>query len=148
GNQSSMRYHQRQAEADSRIPECAGACLNGRYYQKRGCPNSGVNLGWGGNSIYTTGATILLRRFEMGTSVLDALKIIALSGSPEEKAAVLPLLEKRGAAPAAHGPHPSHETRISLDASTYDEICVNCGATDRVPGGWGNLAFPCPKSEK
>jgi hypothetical protein len=40
--------------------------------------------------------------------------------------------------------HPSHQTRISMDASTYDEICINCGATDEVPGGWGRLAAPCP----
>jgi hypothetical protein len=39
--------------------------------------------------------------------------------------------------------HPSHVTRISMDASTYDEICINCGATDEVPGGWGALARPC-----
>lgn len=41
------------------------------------------------------------------------------------------------------GPHPSHVTRIS-DASSFDEICVNCGAHDQVPGGWGQLEFPCP----
>jgi len=40
--------------------------------------------------------------------------------------------------------HPSHVTRES-DASTFDEICVNCGATDEVPGGPGQLAFPCSK---
>ena len=39
--------------------------------------------------------------------------------------------------------HPSHVTRFS-DASTFDEICVNCGATDEAPGGWGRLAYPCP----
>lgn len=39
--------------------------------------------------------------------------------------------------------HPSHKTRSS-DASTYDEVCVNCGETDVVPGGWGKLAEPCP----
>ena len=43
------------------------------------------------------------------------------------------------------GPHPSHVTRFS-DASTYDEICINCGATDIAPGGWGQLAYPCPKA--
>lgn len=42
------------------------------------------------------------------------------------------------------GPHSSHVTRMS-DASTYDEVCVNCGACDEVPGGWGRLAHPCPK---
>jgi len=41
------------------------------------------------------------------------------------------------------GPHPSHKTRLS-DASTFDEICEICGATDEVPGGWGQLADPCP----
>lgn len=45
------------------------------------------------------------------------------------------------------GPHPSHVTRMS-DASTFDEICVNCGATDEVPGGWGLLAQPCPNPPK
>jgi hypothetical protein len=39
--------------------------------------------------------------------------------------------------------HPTHKTRISIDASSYDEICVNCGATDRI-GSWGDLAKPCP----
>lgn len=43
------------------------------------------------------------------------------------------------------GLHPSHITRSS-DASTFDEICVKCGATDQVPGGWGRLAEPCPKA--
>lgn len=38
--------------------------------------------------------------------------------------------------------HPSHKTRYS-DSSHYDEVCVYCGATDRVPGGWGNLKYPC-----
>lgn len=31
----------------------------------------------------------------------------------------------------------------SSDASTFDEICVLCGCTDEVPGGWGRLADPC-----
>lgn len=39
--------------------------------------------------------------------------------------------------------HESHVTRISIDASSYDEICVNCGATDIAGGGWGDLAKPC-----
>jgi hypothetical protein len=43
--------------------------------------------------------------------------------------------------------HPSHVTRFS-DASSFDEICVNCGATDQVPGGWGRLAYPCPNPPK
>jgi len=40
--------------------------------------------------------------------------------------------------------HPSHVTRSS-DASTYDVVCVNCGESDIVPGGYGKLADPCPK---
>lgn len=46
---------------------------------------------------------------------------------------------------APSGLHPSHVTRFS-DSSMYDERCVNCGATDQVPGGWGRLAEPCPKA--
>ncbi len=38
----------------------------------------------------------------------------------------------------------SHVTRLS-DASTFDEVCINCGATDQVPGGWGKLAELCSK---
>lgn len=41
------------------------------------------------------------------------------------------------------GCHPSHVTRVS-DASSFDEICTNCGATDITGGGWGKLAEPCP----
>lgn len=41
--------------------------------------------------------------------------------------------------------HPSHKTRSS-DASTFDEICVNCGARDIAGGGWGNLRFPCKEA--
>lgn len=40
------------------------------------------------------------------------------------------------------GPHPSHKTRGS-DASTFDEICVNCGAHNEI-GGWGQLVYECP----
>lgn len=42
--------------------------------------------------------------------------------------------------------HESHKTRFSFDASTYDEICVNCGARDHL-GGWGDLAKPCPAQQ-
>lgn len=42
------------------------------------------------------------------------------------------------------GRHPSHKTRVSMDSSSYDEVCVNCGATDITGHGWGRLAFPCP----
>ena len=38
------------------------------------------------------------------------------------------------------GVHPSHQTR--MDASSYDEICDLCGATDEL-GSWGRLAEPC-----
>lgn len=44
-----------------------------------------------------------------------------------------------------NGPHSSHNTRIS-DASSFDEICDLCGATDYI-GGWGKLAEPCPAYE-
>lgn len=44
------------------------------------------------------------------------------------------------------GPHPSHKTRFS-DSSFYDECCINCGATDQIPGGWGELANPCMAPE-
>ncbi len=40
------------------------------------------------------------------------------------------------------GIHPSHKTHVSLSASSYDEICEYCGATDEL-GGWGQLAYPC-----
>ena len=39
-------------------------------------------------------------------------------------------------------PHLSHVTRIS-DASSFDEICVNCGAHDEI-GSWGTLVDLCP----
>lgn len=39
--------------------------------------------------------------------------------------------------------HPSHKTRFS-DASSFDEICVLCGARDISGGGWGLLKYPCP----
>lgn len=40
-----------------------------------------------------------------------------------------------------------HRTRISMDASTYDEICVKCGATDGLMT-MGGLAQPCPVSDE
>lgn len=48
----------------------------------------------------------------------------------------------------SNGPHPSHELRFSFDASSWDEICVFCGLTDQVPGGWGKLTEPCTATEK
>lgn len=44
--------------------------------------------------------------------------------------------------------HPSHVTRMSIDASSFDEICTLCGATDNVPGGWGALKYPCTGKKK
>lgn len=46
--------------------------------------------------------------------------------------------------------HASHVTRVSMGASSFDEICTLCGATDRAGGGWGRLRLPCPgkKSRK
>lgn len=41
--------------------------------------------------------------------------------------------------------HPSHITRSS-DASSFDEVCTLCGATDITGGGWGRLALPCKKA--
>lgn len=41
--------------------------------------------------------------------------------------------------------HPSHEPRIS-DASTFDEICVYCGATDTR--GSGTIHLPCTMQDK
>lgn len=41
------------------------------------------------------------------------------------------------------GPHPTHETEVSLDASSYDEYCIKCGAKDEL-GSWGDLEHPCP----
>lgn len=43
--------------------------------------------------------------------------------------------------------HSSHETRFS-DSSLYDELCVDCGATDISGGGWGKLASPCSKGSE
>lgn len=41
--------------------------------------------------------------------------------------------------------HPSHKTRISFDASSYDEICDLCGATDGL-FTLGSLSDPCPNA--
>ena len=39
--------------------------------------------------------------------------------------------------------HESHKNVKSSDASTFDFICRDCGATDSVTGGWGSLRNPC-----
>lgn len=43
--------------------------------------------------------------------------------------------------------HKSHKNVRSSDASTFDFICDDCGATDQVPGGWGSLRKPCKGGE-
>ncbi len=42
--------------------------------------------------------------------------------------------------------HESHKSVRSSDASTFDFICDDCGATDDVTGGWGHLRKPCKGS--
>lgn len=44
--------------------------------------------------------------------------------------------------------HSSHVTRVSLDSSSYDEYCINCGRTDITAGNWGKLSKPCPLLDK
>ena len=39
--------------------------------------------------------------------------------------------------------HESHKSLRSSDASTFDFICEDCGATDDITPGWGNLRKPC-----
>jgi hypothetical protein len=39
--------------------------------------------------------------------------------------------------------HESHKSVRSSDASTFDFICDDCGATDSITGGWGGLRKPC-----
>lgn len=80
-------------------------------------------------------------------AMLDALpeppvgrKLLPLYASPKVDRGVSTAEEEAG-----DRCHPSHVTRISMDASSYDEICVNCGATDHI-GGWGALAKPCPRA--
>ncbi len=43
--------------------------------------------------------------------------------------------------------HESHRTRIS-DASSFDEICVLCGARDITGDGWGLLELPCKGTDE
>jgi len=44
--------------------------------------------------------------------------------------------------------HESHRAVRSSDASTFDFICDDCGATDDVAGGWGHLRKPCKANSK
>ena len=39
--------------------------------------------------------------------------------------------------------HESHKSLRSSDASTFDFICEDCGATDDARGGWAALRKPC-----
>lgn len=39
--------------------------------------------------------------------------------------------------------HPTHVTRSS-DASTFDEVCINCSAKDYTAGSCDALERPCP----
>ncbi len=43
--------------------------------------------------------------------------------------------------------HESHKSVRSSDASTFDFICDDCGATDDVAGGWGGLRKPCKAAD-
>lgn len=43
--------------------------------------------------------------------------------------------------------HPTHRPRFSMDASSYDEICDLCGATDG-PIERGDMGWPCPASDE
>ncbi len=39
--------------------------------------------------------------------------------------------------------HPTHLETVFSDASSYDEVCKACRRTNQIPGGWGELRFPC-----
>lgn len=71
-----------------------------------------------------------------------------INGHPvDESVAALSRVLASAKLPVGYAPnplHPSHKTRISVDASTWDEICIYCGHTDISGGGWGRLAEPCP----
>ena len=43
--------------------------------------------------------------------------------------------------------HVSHTHLRESDASSFDTVCRGCGATNQVPGGWGELRFPCPANK-
>jgi len=42
--------------------------------------------------------------------------------------------------------HSSHKTRLSPGSSVYDEMCENCGITDKR--GDERLNDPCPQAPK
>ena len=80
---------------------------------------------------------------EMALDDLEWAKImIRVSG--DESSALddsIAAIKDRLALIITEGCHPSHKTRSS-DASSYDEICETCGATDSL-GTWGELSKPC-----
>jgi len=42
--------------------------------------------------------------------------------------------------------HASHKSVRPSDASIFDFICDDCGATDSVTGGWAGLRKPCKQN--
>lgn len=67
-------------------------------------------------------------------------------GAPREKVYILKLGSVLGGSNIqSNGKHDSHATRSS-DSSLYDEVCINCGATDIAGAGWGKLSQPCTKA--
>jgi hypothetical protein len=59
-----------------------------------------------------------------------------------ERSPSVPTENVRSTISKALGTHPSHKARFS-DASTYDEVCDSCGATDATFEGENALAAPC-----
>lgn len=74
---------------------------------------------------------------------LDEAKAAAQADYEKRILSALTTPPPQGEVAENRGCHPSHTTRMS-DASSFDEVCVKCGATDITGGGWGKLAEPCP----
>lgn len=74
----------------------------------------------------------------------NSIRLLGAGGAGYMMACSIDLIDNRGRdVPAKEDAlHPSHKTRQS-DASSYDEVCTACGATDIAGGGWGKLAEPC-----
>ena len=62
---------------------------------------------------------------------------------PQARAGLLPNLSL-SASRSKNYTDITQNTLLGRNASSFDYICDNCGATDEVPGGWGALALPCP----
>lgn len=80
---------------------------------------------------------------EMALDDLQWAKIM-IRASGDDSSALdesIAAIKERLALIITEGCHPSHKTRSS-DASSYDEICETCGATDGL-GTWGELSKPC-----